>query len=79
MKWWHALLGIIGIVVVSGFVVPPSIRCRFMIWNKNACSDIQTASKLLNTAGVNFNPDEPVITQVDEFAQGIKRTPVNRF
>lgn len=78
MKWWHALLGIIAVVVISGFVVPPSIRCKFMIWNKNACADVQTGTELLSKFGVNLNPDEPIVTQVDELAN-LKGTPVNRF
>lgn len=51
-----------------------------MIWNKNACADVQTGTELLKGVGVNLNPDEPIVTQFDELSMSnIKGTPVNRF
>ena len=66
MKWWHILLAIIGIFIISGFIVPPSIRCKFLIWDRNACSDVQKGVEMLGKVGVDIDPNKPTITQFGE-------------
>lgn len=68
MKWWHALLGIVAVVVIWSLIIPPSIRCKMQFWDKNACANIQTASKVLN-----LNPDESMLTQLDEASEAFQR------
>ena len=63
MKWWHVLLGAIAVFVISGFVVPPRIRCKFFIWNPNACADVETASNVLGKLGYDIDPSGVPITQ----------------
>ena len=63
MKWWHVVLGLVAIWIISAFVVPPRISCKFAIWNPNACANTETASKLLTQLGYPNDPGQVPITQ----------------
>jgi len=79
VKWWHAVLGIIGIVVVSAFVVPPNIRCKFIFWDKNACASVQQGVSVLNKLGYSIDPNKPIIFEpgygqaIEDVYQGLSQ------
>lgn len=50
------------------FLIPPKIRCKFYIWDKDACAKQVGATELLGA-----DPNMPVITQFDELAAGFQQ------
>lgn len=67
MKWWHAILAIVGIVVIWSFVIPPSMRCKLTFWDKNACANQQAATQFFG-----LDPNLPIGAQGPQFVQGIQ-------
>lgn len=65
-KWWHVLFALVGISLFMMFVVPPSTRCKFYFWNKNACTQQEGAAKLLGA-----DPGLPLFIQGQQIRERI--------